>query len=442
MLPSARNSPSGRTSGVSARPRADSCRWEQVNHQELSRVIAQRPQACSLARLLLAFTPHLSAMDHVQELSTETAQRRAYGLGDAIFMSAVRDAPIKKLILVLGNGCHYSPDTPLRNTLIANDFHRRDYFESVLPRDLTATERDQHVFRLYETCRIQGLRMLPAATFAYVAYLALHGYVRSVITPNYDVVLDSTLAKIDCPTAINPDLGKPLAPDYGDSPPEPLLRVWKYHGDCRFIRFSDCKTIFRLPPFACYPYADDMTKSQSKAFGRAVTAATKRDYSMPRIPLHDVVPAHHVCGTAKHFIDYSYPMTSKVELFGEEISASTVELLESSPANTAGILVLGFAGRYSASPDDRSHEEIVDPILHACRAGVPTLMIWKPRPGRDDSAEWRDNYLGQQLLALPSGDVLLDDLVNAVALMLDVLPELAPAVGYQTHLKAINRFAT
>jgi len=374
------------------------------------------------------------SLEHLQE---RPHQRLASQYARGLISEALGGAGRKKIVLVVGNAIHARPKTREadgeKGGLYGNEFIRKDKLVRTL-REIGAGASGHGSIKLneyralwlyHESLRLLSSSKLPRPALTYLYYLLMRDMVDLVITSNYDLFLESISQKVEPPKicfALNP-VGKTTRPDahdgYGEQPSGSHIILAKYHGDVGHVLFLDgCRCLFRLPLDPALPHTTVMHSLE-----QVLKACQKDDDDELLLQLRR---RHgHLRGKAEpyHFIDYNFPKVPRDKLFSYEIKAVERWIAKLSPSNTAGFLIVGFAGRW-VSGRDRMSEEIVWPLVEKAREGIPATMIFLPK----DESEFRDSTLARELFKVNPYQLWIGDVITHLDELFWSFRELRPGL--------------
>lgn len=353
-----------------------------------------------------------------KELFEQEHSDKAYEHALRIVREATNPASKKQLVLVIGNGGVSDLRFQRRNELL--EWFRSHAASQGIPPPTTVQEREL-IWRYNEEIRHFSANYMPRPALVYLSHLILEGYCSLVITPSYDVFLQSILRKVGLFYLLNPTPSTHhLYHDgYGAmSTNSPNVTIWKYHGDVEHVIFEKCRDIFRLPQFPVMPFAPPEGLA-----GRTFKSSLPQPAPSPEGMLHYYTGNTHVTGWPDHYIDFNFPNTPRTDLFSNEITGTVDSIEKLKKTDTAGILIVGFAGRWR-SGKDRMSEEIIPALVQKNSEGIPIIMIFKPSP-----RQTRYLFLAENLYREDPNQLWLGDTKELVGKLFDSVPELRPALS-------------
>lgn len=328
--------------------------------------------------------------------------------------------PRRAIVLVVGNGVVHLP------------FRRRDrlraYLEGRARRTpcgaLTSVQERGLVWRYNEALRDYSGSRLPPQALIYLAHLVLERLCSLILTPNYDLFIDSILAKVGrrvgLTHALNPR-GSAVGrhhDGYGRDATSADISLLKYHGDVAHVVFERCEEVFKLPAFPVLPFFP-LERGLRPIFESPVGGRSLAEGGM----LHSYQGNRHPTGWPDHYIDFNFPNTPRRHLFGREIEVAVGAIESLEVAATAGFLIVGFAGRWVRDGDLIS-EEIVPPLVRKMQEGVPATMIFNP-----SDLDIRRSVLARSIYELNPGQLWLGDARDRLFQLLDSIDELKPGLS-------------
>ena len=304
-------------------------------------------------------------------------ERRLLRLSNTID-KAVREH--RRLVLVIGNGCHYLPILT-REEVIGYDILK---YDEILPELdlqtlkglspsswdfrptladlfnryrvavddkiglLTNHDLERRVWKMYEIWRQHGaLKENINCDYVGVAYLLARRVVDAIITTNYDAGLETlfsvrgihTIMRNPCLSEAEWDCHEHYSKQCSDGD-FPIF--WKIHGDLSYMAWSpsSCNCIYRIP----------------NAAGNT--------------PYHKESSGGRV--TSRHYHDYG---NFERGMFSKEITAAKDYLSRVSPnyRNVALIIAVGFTGHWGTGTG--SDEELAPVMVNRAEMGLPVFTI-------------------------------------------------------------------
>ena len=254
-------------------------------------------------------------------------------------------------------------------------------YESIGTRIVQSADREkalrQQWYSLENEIRLPSLDLFSSGKKAlggignlFLAILAKEKIANPLITTNWDAFFDSAASHLDLNYSQNPCLD-PFTnegPWFGyktkvNYKPD-MTRVWKPHGDIRYVWLTCCDLIKPLTPL-----------SRSK----------KLETLYPSEELLHLDCKNEKKTKLQHHILPPYPSQMMQEKFKSEIDGSKAEIKSAQSKDTKMILVIGFSGW--------DYEELVDPIIG--RIGqIPIFYVtntdWRQREaqGKDVPKLW------------------------------------------------------
>ncbi len=266
----------------------------------------------------------------------------------------------KKLLFIIGDGL-FPIKSIIHETRLLKDFQK--IHGSLYTAD--SPEFIEYKWRIYEYARFYTANHHPTLAHSCVLQLARDGFVDSIVTTNYDMMIDSLLSKCpDLDIAKNPVLAQYEYPfeDYYSSSNmrENSVAYWKIHGSLDHVVFrkSDDLTKFHLHKLPRFPVSSNLTDEIGRTEPKLYIPylGWERDFFVDTT-FHD---ERELDTVFSHHIDWNYNNDRRP--FNREIE-SVKEILKSSD-DLAGIVLLGFKGYYNTTnPNDPNNEEIVPLLL-------------------------------------------------------------------------------
>jgi len=229
--------------------------------------------------------------------------------------------------------------------------------------------KDEEDWRPIEHIRHYTTNARPIPSYEFIFYLVRSGIVRSIITTNYDMTLDTIFQKLSRDIRVVVKKNPILLPgewDYNgycsqhiSAPTE--VAFWKIHGSLSHFYCRGCKTLLKSPDFVVPFGAANITDRYNHPITHSYLPGNT---SCCPISVAPSSISGSICGHYVHAIDWKVPDLQITHPF-KKIITSTIDSLHD---NAKAIIFLGFKG-------NKIYEEINTEIERLSGTGLHLFMI-------------------------------------------------------------------
>lgn len=368
-------------------------------------------------------------MDKKQWLDLYDTDRQieAFDYAQKLLLRATAPKSKLQVVLIIGNG-----------GVIDLPFKRRDKLYNAIKKQAaklghdepTSIEFRRLVWHYNEILRDISANVMPRSVLVYLAHLILERLCSLIITPNYDLFLQSICDKLNVEYALNPvNTGSKFHDGYGKNIKSNIL-IYKYHGDAGHIIFESCREVFRLPCFPVIPFSP-LSDQLLKMFALPLPYHSLAEAGQ----LHYYRGESHITGWPDHYIDFNFPDIPHSQIFSKEINGAIKAIDNINPNETAGFLIVGFAGRW-VKGKDRISEEIVHPLIRKIKEGVPATMIFNP-----SKQDMKFSWLAEEIYNVNPNQLWLGDVEDCLLLLFNSIERLKPALSLDLAWRSEKLFA-